>query len=381
MLSERTPRRRAPLFLLAGGLSLGVAGCAGLVPAPSPAAAPPSSSSSSSSSALADPERLRAGLRHLEDSLVLDLLLGYRLRELGLADSGIEHRARSAQHQLSYMLRHGGVKEHGGEGAVIRPGPGEPVTLRDAVDQMSEALLRHDAGAAWRPETDRAREVQRHRPALSKLVEDAEWVLTLATALESPLPEADKQRLRELHEAYVAEAPHDEVAARAQTLLASVPDERLRREIKKLANRSWERERRARTAPRRESAVSVPAAPTVPPAPPATPPPSAPLPAAPAFPAPPSSPPPVPSGEPEPSASVDDPADALTTPERYCANRRAEAAQAFAAARGATDAAEKERLLKQSLESLDDCLARHPDTPEAGKARQNRTRVEQELAR
>jgi hypothetical protein len=113
----------------------------------------------------------------------------------------------------------------------------------------------------------------------------------------------------------------------------------------KLANRSWERERRAKAA----APVPSPIAPS----------------------------PAVPQAQIAPTDS----AAGAQSPERYCSNKRSEAARDFADARSATDAAARERLLQRSLESLDACIARHPGTPEAEKARQNRERVQQELKR
>ena len=347
-----------------------LSGCAGTVP---PASAAPSSPATGATAAPAAPplESVRPSLRHGEDSLVLDLLLGYRQRAQGGADPEIEHRARAAMHRLDYMLRHGGVKERGGEARSVATEDGVRLTLQDAAAQMSEALLRNAPGTAWRPETERAREIQRHRAALSTLVEDAEWVLTLDAALASALPAEDKQRLRALHEAYAAGAPHAEVTARAQAALGGIQDERLRREIKKLANRSWERERRgasAPAAPRKPTAAAASPAPASPPLP--TQPAAAPSAFADSL-----------ADETPPPAEGQGDTAAAAPPERYCAERRAEAAQAFAAARGTTDPAAKARLLRQSLERLDDCIARHPDSPEAEKARQNRARVEMELGR
>jgi hypothetical protein len=142
--------------------------------------------------------------------------------------------------------------------------------------------------------------------------------------------------------------------------------------MKKLANRSWERERRLKTDP--------PPPPKTPAPPRTTPPPAA-------VPTLPSAPPAPPASDldatPGPSSPAQVPqveaADTLVTPERYCAERRAEAAQAFAAARSAANATGRTALLRQSLEHLDACLTRYPDSPGAEKARQNRARVEQEL--
>lgn len=221
------------------------------------------------------------------------------------------------------------------------------------VGRMSDSLLHVPAGTAWRPATGRAAEVRDARADLSLLFEDAEWVLALSRALDGPLPQEDKARLRRLHEAYAARAPHAQVAAQVSALLETVRDENLRRDLKKLANRSWERERSAAR----------------PPAPPPAPPPPEPVAPVPA---------PAPAAEPQ---AASDSSDASASPERFCSEKRAEAAALFSEARGTSDAAARARLLRQSLEALDACILRHPGTAEAAKARQNRERVEQELTR
>src|SRR5690606_9818834 len=191
------------------------------------------------------------------------------------------------------------------------------LTLEETVNQLSAALLRHTTGTAWRPQAERAREIQRRRPELSALVEDADWVLALTAALESPLPTDTKAHLRRLHESYAARAPHAEIARQVNALLPAITDESLPRELKKLANRSWDRERRGPAAPSaqpRSSPPSAPTAPTVPssPAVPASPPP---VPAAPSLPNPESSVP-APWSEPDSGAADSTAADVLAvTPE------------------------------------------------------------------
>jgi hypothetical protein len=334
-------------------LGLLAAGCAG-GPAPRSAGAP--------AAAPAGPplESVRPALHTLEDSLVLDILLGYQEIAAGKSNRETLRRARSAQNQLDYMLRHGGVKDRGGEGRVLEIPAGEKASLGELTSQMSRELLRAPTSEI---EADRAREVRRHRAALSFLVEDAEWVLALNAALDGPLPEEDKRGLRRLHESYASRAPHSAVAPQVMALLKSVKEERLRKELKKLANRSWEREKK------REGSGSAPA-PRV--ADPDLPPP----PAGAAV--------PLPDFDPAPgaiaadSASALPAADSLTSPDRYCEERRAEAAETFAAARAAAGET-RAALLRRSLASLDDCLERYPGSKGAEKARGNRDKVQKEL--
>lgn len=335
---------RSPLRFAAGvalsSLTLALAACAGGAPR-EPVAATAGQPSL---------ESIRPSLRSLEDSLVLDLLIGYRELASGRDDAEALRRARTARNQLDYMIRHDGVKDRGGEGRVLETPPGEKATLGETVSQMSRALLRIPSGPA---EGERAREILRHRQELSSLVEDAEWVLTLAAAQEGALPDDTKRALRRVHEAYSGRAPHAAVASQVTALLRTVQDERLRKELKKLANRSWERERRekgAASAPAPETGAYVPAP-------------------IPDFDAPPA---------PTPASTANAAADSALSPDAYCDARRAEAADLFAAARTAKGETAR-ALLTKSLAALDDCLSRHPGTPAAERARGNRDRVQGEL--
>jgi hypothetical protein len=295
---------------------------------------------------------------------VLDLLLGYQEIATGGSDRETLRRARSAQNQLDYMLRHGGVKDRGGEGRVLEIPAGEKASLGELASQMSRELLRAPTGEI---EADRAREVRRHRMDLAFLVEDAEWVLALNAALDGPLPEDDKRSLRRLHEAYARRSPHNLIAPQVTALLQSVKDERLRKELKKLANRSWEREKKAQD-PSAANAAPPPRASSAAALPPA----EAPGPAA-----------PLPDFDAAPAAlpgidSAGAGIDSLTSPDRYCEERRAEAAEAFASARAA-EGETRDALLRKSLASLDDCLQRYPASKGAEKARANRDKVQNEL--
>lgn len=334
-------------------LGLLVAGCAG-GPKPRAAGAPAPAPSGPPL------ESVRPSLHTLEDSLVLDLLLGYQEIAAGRSNRETLRRARSAQNQLDYMLRHGGVKDRGGEGRVIEIPAGEKASLGELTSQMSRELLRSPTSEI---EADRAREVRRHRMNLAFLVEDAEWVLTLNAAMDDPLPEEDKRALRRLHEAYANRAPHALVATQVTALLRSVKDERLRKELKKLANRSWERQRKTQDAGPGSAAPKP-----IVPAPSAEP--SGPPPPLPDFDAPGAS-----SADSAPSAGG---ADSLTSPDRYCEERRAEAAETFAAARAATGET-RAALLRRSLVALDDCIERYPGSKGAEKARGNRDKVQKEL--
>jgi hypothetical protein len=357
----------------------------------------------------AELDSLRPALRTLEDSLVLDLLLGYRqllvqAENTSSLDRETLRRARGAYNQLEYLLRKGGIKERGREARAYTLPGGEKLTLRELVEQLSRALLKSGADGDWKGAADRAREIQRHRPDLTSLVEDAGWCLALAEALEGPLNPDLKKRLRFLHDSYALEVPHDDIVKQVNGLLSAVEDDRLRREMKKLANRSWERDKRrgrfkepaAAVRPDTVKAPGAEAGPSLPP----------PVPA-----------PPGESGMPglpvDPAAAQEEKnrvdtlalrgeylaaARILETLEgraesgwiqdarkrlgsRYCEERRTAAAASFSAARKAQNDAARVGSLRQSLQALDSCLFHFPDSPVSAKVRRNREIVEKELKR
>ncbi len=409
------------LFRLCGPAPFAVAvffwGCASLGPSPSS-----SPTSSQVGQQKADLENLRPTLHTLEDSLVLDLMLGYRQLQIDAgaippADRETLRRSRNAYDQLEYLLRHGGVRDHGRDQKVfILPG-GEKVTVQEMIEQLSRAMLKAGADGDWQAATDRAHEIERHRLELSSLVEDAGWCLALADALQSPLPDEVKQRLRHLHESYMQGAPHDQIVNQVNALLPVISDDRLRREMKKLANRSWERDKLRGGLP--VPSATVPADTTgaaLVPAPANSAPASLATPAAPTAPdtsvhtsaaaAPAGASPALPDSVLLDAKnrvdtlashgsylealrvleSVSDQAGAdwvkqrrQTLGDRYCEERRAAAASSYAAARKAADDSARVRGLRQSVAALDSCLFNFPDAPVAAKVRRNRDMVEKEL--
>lgn len=270
-------------------------------------------------------------------------------------------------------------------------------SLREAILQLSRSLLHPEAKGEWRADTAVARAIQRRKSDLATLVEDANWILALAAALEGPLPEDVKLRLRRLHESYAVNLPDSGIYRQVNDLLPRVTSEKLRKEMKKLANRSWDRNKRAGIA---SDTIATP-------------------------------PPPIPILPKPDSLSVVEPvvpvkSDSSFTPalqdgrerfdtlvsqgqylkasrllesmegqadekwiqdrrtslgNRYCEDRRTTAAAAFLAARRTSINANRIQFLRQSLSSLDSCLSEFPDAPTASKVRRNRAMVEKELSR
>ncbi len=401
------------LSLSAALFSLALLGCAGTPPGPAEEVRKPGVTVDDKAAEL---QGLFPALHTLQDSLALDLLLAYRQLSVnastGEGDREVARRGRNAYNQLEYLLRHGGLRGRGQDAPVITLPGGEKLTMGEFVDQLSKALLKAGSGGDWNSAGERAREIQLHKPELSALVEDAGWCLALSDALEGPLPEEVKKRLRFLHESYAMEVAHDEIVKQVNGLLPAVPDERLRRELKKLANRSWERDKRKgkfqepqanlRPAGSDSTGAAVVRAP--------------PLDGARG---------PMPEAKPDTTSSssvsvaatandsilkeskdrvdtlslhghylealrvlesVEGDADAgwikdrrRKLGDRYCEERRAAAAASYSAARKAADDSTRVRSLRQSLGALDSCLFHFPDASVASKVRRNREVVEKEL--
>ncbi len=346
-------------------------------------------------------ENLRPHLRTSEDSLILDLLLGYQsllASDLEADTTNLQNRrAKEALNQLEYMLRYGGVVSHGREGRVLTLPNGVKLTLQDMIAQMSRALLRAQ-DTAWKPEINRAREIVKHTPELSALIEDANWVVALSAALDGPLPADVKKKLRQLHKSYASGASQEEIARQVNALLPKINEESLRKELKKLANRSWDRDKRSgkmdsvRTdvhPPRQGDTTKATASPqqiilTK----------SA-----------------LPGLEQDSLRETEYRIDSLISKgsyiealrvletvedqaspkwlrehrqnlgNRFCEERRNNAALAFIAARRTKVDSVRVRYLTQTLASLDSCLFQFPDAPVSEKVRKNRALVEKELRR
>ena len=348
-------------------------------------------------------ETIKPGLRAPEDSLVLDLLIGYQMllentKNTDALDRQTLRQARNARNQLEYMLRYGGIVNRGHEGRVYSLPDGAKVTLQELVDQMSRSLLHYEESDPWKPETERAREIQRHKPELSSLVEDANWILTLTAALEDSLPGDVKTQLRQLHESYAKGVSHDEIAAKVNDLLPKVKDEHLRKEMKKLANRSWERDKhntveRASaygvTPEQKSDSIVTPIA------------------RANGHPPQQQSDSSVASDSKNAKDRVDSLAShgeyllalrvlesaegqpgtdwvqerRLSLGNRYCEDRRTAAAATFIAAHKTSNNSLKNQYLRQSRSALHSCQFQFPDSPVATKVRRNRALVEKELGR
>ncbi len=357
---------------------------------------------------------MRSGLKTKEDSLVLDLLQGFRaLRLQGEsdgADADAVGRGRRAYDELEARLRQGGLKSKAGGERVYSIGDQDNLTLLDVLTVASKSAQKLLLEGDMEKAKARNRDIVLNRAALSFAVEDAIWGLALADAMESTvIPEPTKRKLKALHESYVHDATQDEIVREVNGLLAEVPEEKLRQQLKKLANRAWERDRRANRVP--QGAKKAVLQDTVPPAP-VTPAPAkvvngvaeaatamTPL-AAKAD-----TVPMIAAESNSQQAKIDSligagkyiPAlhalealDAAANAEfirdrrqksgeRFCDDRRRTAADSYKRARSASVDSVKGQLLRKTAAELDSCLFYFPETSVGAKVKRNREMIEAEL--
>ncbi len=343
-------------------------------------------------------DSIRNTLTTFEDSLILDLMISYQYllvhsENPSSLDRTVLRHGRSANNQLEYMLRKGGVKNRTADNRFLALNKSEPATMRDFIEQLRLSLLKPGTQVDWKTARDRALEIQRQKWILSALVEDAGWCLAVADFMDSNATEEVKSHILQIHQGYAKEIPQSDLVKLITDNLPLVADERLQREMKKLANRSWERDKRKGKG--KESTTSVPTqsisdAKTVMPT---------------------ENPPIEPVKKRDDSLVAKDKArvDTLSIQghylealrvldlmedeknsswvqehrrqlgERYCDERRAKAAAAFSAAKKTKQDSTRIQLLHQSLQDLDSCLLNFPDNPVSAKVRRNREIVEKEL--
>jgi hypothetical protein len=195
------------------------------------------------------PEVAKA-IKTKEDSLILDLLLGYRMLLLRnpdpkSLDKETLKRSRDAYDRLEAVLRHGGIRAQEGGERVYSITNEDKLSLQEVLRSASTAAGKAAHEGDWDRAKARWKEILGSKQAVTWTMEEAQWGLALAEALESPLPDAVKKKLNEVNEDYAAEKPQDEIGKEVKDLLDQVQDEKLRKELKKLANRAWERDKRA----------------------------------------------------------------------------------------------------------------------------------------
>jgi hypothetical protein len=349
-----------------------------------------------------------------EDKLILDLLLGYRMLLINNPDAQkldketLRH-SRDAYGKLESILRHGGVKARDGGERVYTITDEERLSLQEVIRSAEQAADK----AAREGDLDKARarwkEIVQSKAAVTFAMEEAQWGLTYSDAMQSALPDSIKRRLRDLNENYQSDVGYDEIGKQVKALLEIVPDVKLQREIKKLANRAWERDKKAgRISPQAQQAqAAAAAAGTVPPGEsPDTVKPSAGSQTAAAGAAPAGNEPSASQPGPE-AAAIAAEADSLAAKgkyvaalkaldragsdqawvkdkknrigDRFCEDMRRMAAGSFKDFKRASADSLKRVHLKRTAADLDSCLFYFPELPVAQKVRKNREMVEGEM--
>ncbi len=356
-----------------------------------------------------DLSELDKAVKTPEDRLVLDLMLGYRmllLREPDAKslDKETLKRSRDAYDRLETTLRHGGVKAQDKGERVYTVTEGDKLSLQEVILSAAQAADKAAREGDWDRARERWKEIVQSKTAVAFTMEEAQWGLTLSEALQSAaLPDSIKKRLKDVNESYLADAGQEEVGKQVKALLEIVTDIKLQRELKKLANRAWERDKRAgRISPQaqaQQTAVAGAAASTADTA------------KAPATPANPQEP--VAAGgqgsgwDPATSAVIAAEADSLAAKgkyiaalkalerggpgqpwvkekkaqigDRFCEDKRKAAANAFKDYKRASADAAKKTLLAKTESELDSCLFYFPELPVSAKVRKNREMVDGEM--
>lgn len=351
----------------------------------------------------ADLPSLAKAVRTREDSLVLDMLIGYRMLLVGTPDASkldgeTLKRSRKAFEHLEYDLRHGGIRRSDAGERLYSISDEDKLSLQEVLRSVSASAGKSARAGDWEKAKARWREVLQSKPAVAWTMEEASWGLTLADALASNLPDPIKKKLKDVDESYAREVSQDDIARQVKDLLnETIQDDKLRRELKKLANRAWERDKRAgRLTASQPTAQTVPASDSLPTA-------QAGFgsPTQPAVPA-------APAGTPPETAAGMGKVDTLISQgkylpalrgleglagadavwikdrrgqigDRYCEDKRKAAANGFKDFKKANNDAERAGHLRRTAADLDSCLFYFPDNPVALKVRRNREMVETEM--
>jgi hypothetical protein len=353
---------------------------------------------------------LSRAVKTKDDQLILDLLLGYRMLLLRnpdpkSLDKETLQRSRDAYDRLESVLRHGGVKAQESGERVYTITNEDRLSLQEVIRSAGQSADKAAREGDWEKARERWKEITQSKTAIAFAMEEAQWGLTLSDALQSALADSLKRRLKDVNESYLADIGHEEIGKQVKALLEIVPDVKLQRELKKLANRAWEKDKKAGriSAQAQQAQQSQAAAGTVPPG--AYPDSAKTLPGGPgaAGTEAPGSAPQAGTEAAAFSAEADSLAGkgkyvaALKTLERagseqawvkekkaqigdrFCEDKRRSAANSFKDFKKAAADSVKRAYLKRTAADLDSCLFYFPELTVSQKVRKNREMVEGEL--
>jgi hypothetical protein len=383
-----------------------LSGCGSTGKKPSPGAGAPVGSPSVKVDDAGDLADVARGIKTDEDQLILDLMLGYRMLLLSnpdakTLDKETLKKSRGAYDRLENVLRHGGVNAQEGGERVYTITNETKLSLQEVIRSAAEAAEKAAQEGDWDKARERWKEITQSRQAVTFTMEEAQWGLVLSDALQSSLPDSTKRRLKSVNESYMADIGHEEIGKQVKTLLETVPDVKLQRELKKLTNRSWEKDKKSGriSAQAQQAQAAAALAGTVPPG---SEPPEA------------QAGPETPAGGQTPAGQAGSEAAAITAEadslaskgkyvaalkvlekagpeqswvkdkksalgERFCEEKRRSAANSFKDFKKAAADSVKRTYLRRTASDLDSCLFYFPDLAVSQKVRKNRDMVESEL--
>ncbi len=320
---------------------------------------------------------LAGAVKTPEDALILDLLTSYRMLVLKnpdpkTLDKATLKKGRQAFEKLEDALRHGGIKSQDGGERVYKVVDEEKLSLKEILHTASRIAEKSAQDGDWQKARARWKEIVQSKASVAFMMDEAQWGLVLGDALQSALPDSTKKRLKQVNESYQAEINHEDIAKQVKRLLDEVPEVKLQRELKKLANRSWEKDKLAGHLTASQQAQTVPPETTTPTGETSK-----------VLPGVASNPAGTASGSPGAATlSSEEAAKAASqteTGERFCEEKRTLAAGSFKDFKKATSDSVKAILLQRTAAYLDSCLFNYPSLPVSQKVRKNREMVEAEL--
>lgn len=186
-----------------------------------------------------------------DDAAILELLMGYRMLLLNTPDANTLDKetlkkSRQAYDRLESILRHGGVKASAKDGGerVFTVTSEDKLSLQEVVHTASVAAEKNAHEGEWDKARSRWKEMVSSKAAINFALEEAQWGITLADALQSTLADSLKKKLKAVNESYAAELNQAEIGKQVKALLEQISEVKIQRELKRLANRAWERDKK-----------------------------------------------------------------------------------------------------------------------------------------
>ena len=187
-----------------------------------------------------------------DDAAILEVLMGYRMLLLHTPDANkldaeTLKKSRQAYDRLESVLRHGGVRASAKDGGerVYTVTSEDKLSLQEVVRAASMAAEKNAREGNWDKARSRWKEMVQSKAAINFALDEAQWGISLSDALQSTLADSLKKKLKDVNESYVDDLNQAEIARQVKVLLEQISEVKIQRELKKLANRAWERDKKA----------------------------------------------------------------------------------------------------------------------------------------